>query len=125
MSNYEGYKDDKTFLTPFTVPTVAMRSGDFSALANPLLDPATCTVAGTSRSCQAFAGNRIPTGRISPLSQKLLEFYPEPNAAGTENNYISRQDRVIDRKQYTSASTSSRARCRTGWAGTAGAMTTK
>jgi hypothetical protein len=102
MSNYEGYKDDKTFLTPFTVPTTAMRSGDFSALTNPLLDPASCTVAGTSRSSQTFAGNRIPTARISPLSQKLLEFYPEPNAAGTENNYIAQQDRVIDRKQYTS-----------------------
>jgi hypothetical protein len=102
MSNYEGYKDDKTFLTPFTVPTTAMRSGDFSALGNPLIDPATCSVAGTSRACQMFAGNRIPTSRISPLSQKLLEFYPEPNAAGTENNYISKQDRVIDRKQYTS-----------------------
>ena len=46
-------------------------------------------------------GNRIPTSRISPISQKLLEFYPEPNASGTENNYISQQDRVIDRKQYT------------------------
>jgi len=101
MSNYEGYKDDKTFLTPFTVPTAAMRSGDFSALSTPLLDPATCTV-GATRTCQTFAGNRIPTGRISPLSQQLLEFYPEPNASGTENNYISRQDRVIDRKQYTS-----------------------
>src|SRR4026209_1406682 len=37
MSNYEGYKDNKTFLNNFTVPTVAMRSGDFSALATPLL----------------------------------------------------------------------------------------
>ena len=101
MSNFEGYKDDKTFLTPFTLPSAAMRSGDFSALATPLLDPATCTVAGTVRTCQPFAGNRIPANRIHPTSQKLLEFYPEPNASGTENNYISRQDRVIDRKQYT------------------------
>jgi hypothetical protein len=101
MSNWEGYKDDKTFLTPFTVPTTAMRSGDFSALSTPLLDPATCTVVGTARTCQPFAGNRIPSNRISPTSQQLLEFYPEPNAAGTENNYISTQDRVIDRKQYT------------------------
>jgi hypothetical protein len=60
MSNFEGYKDDKTFLTPFTLPSAAMRSGDFSALATPLLDPATCTVAGTVRTCQPFAGNRIP-----------------------------------------------------------------
>jgi len=125
MSNYEGYKDDKTFLTPFTVPTTAMRAGDFSALATPLIDPASCSVAGTSRSCQTFAGNRIPTGRISPLSQQLLEFYPAPNASGTENNYIAQQDRVIDRSSTRRASTSSRARCRTGWAATAGAMTTK
>ena len=80
MSNYEGYKDNKTFLNNFTVPTVAMRSGDFSALHTAprsgdlhrhRLEPA----------CQPFAGNRIPTNRIDPISQQLLEFYPEPNAA--------------------------------------------
>ncbi|HEY6615742.1 MAG TPA: carboxypeptidase-like regulatory domain-containing protein, partial [Vicinamibacterales bacterium] len=101
MSNWEGYKDDKTFLAPFTVPTVAMRAGDFSAYAGQLLDPATCAVAGGVRSCQPFAGNRIPSNRIAQTSQDLLEFYPEPNAAGTQNNYIAQQDRVIDRKQYT------------------------
>src|ERR1051325_10690529 len=39
MSNWEGYKDNKTFLNNFTVPSVAMRSGDFSALSTPLYDP--------------------------------------------------------------------------------------
>jgi hypothetical protein len=101
MSNYEGYQDNKTFLNNFSVPSVAMRSGDFSALTTPLLDPATCTVTGTTRSCQAFPGNRIPASRIHPTSQQLLEFYPEPNAAGTANNHVARVDRVIDRKQYT------------------------
>ena len=101
MSNFEGFQDDKTLLNNFTVPTVAMRSGDFSAFATPLLDPATCTVAGGVRSCQTFPGNRIPANRIHPISQKLLEFYPEPNAAGTSQNYLSQVDRVIDRKQYT------------------------
>ena len=51
--------------------------------------------------CQTFPGNRIPSNRRNPISQKLLEFYPEPNAAGTDNNYVSRQNRVIDRNQYT------------------------
>ena len=32
------------FLTPFTVPTAAMRAGDFSAFAPPLLDSASCSV---------------------------------------------------------------------------------
>ena len=101
MSNFEGFQDDKTLLNNFTVPTAAMRSGDFSAFATPLLDPATCTVAGGVRSCQAFPGNRIPANRIHPTSTDLLEFYPEPNAAGTSQNYLSQVDRVIDRKQYT------------------------
>ena len=101
MSNFEGFQDDKTFLNNFTVPTAAMRSGDFSAFATPLLDPATCTVAGGVRSCQTFPGNRIPANRIHPTSLDLLEFYPEPNAAGTTLNYLSEVDRVIDRKQYT------------------------
>src|SRR5687768_14511463 len=101
MSNWEGYKDEKTSLVNFTVPTAAMRAGDFSAFASPIYDPATCTVVGTARSCAAFPGNRIPSNRLASISQKLLEFYPEPNAAGTTNNYVSTQDRVIDRKQYT------------------------
>ncbi len=101
MSNYEGYQDNKTLINNFSVPTLAMRSGDFSALTSPLYDPATCVATGSSRSCAAFAGNRIPTNRIQQISQQLLEFYPEPNAPGTANNYVSRIDRVIDRKQYT------------------------
>jgi hypothetical protein len=102
MSNFEGYIDNKTNLANFTVPTAAMRTGDFSAVATPLIDPATCTVAGGVRTCQTFAGNRIPTDRIHTTSQQLLEFYPEPNAPGTVQNHVSRQDREIDRKQYTS-----------------------
>jgi hypothetical protein len=102
MSNFEGFIDNKTLINNFTVPTPAMRSGDFSSLATPLLDPATCSVSGGVRNCQAFPGNQIPANRISALSQKLLEFYPEPNASGTVQNYVSRQDRQIDRKQYTS-----------------------
>ena len=101
MSNWEGYKDNKTNLVPFTVPTAAMRAGDFSAYTGTLWDPATCSVTGTARSCLPFAGNQIPSSRIAQISKDLLEFYPEPNATGTANNYISTQDRVIDRKQYT------------------------
>ncbi len=101
MSNFEGYKDRKQFQNNFTVPSVAMRSGDFSALATPLLDPATCSVVGGVRNCSAFPGNRIPANRIHPTSVKLLEFYPEPNASGTTNNYVSQQNRVINKDQYT------------------------
>ncbi len=105
MSNYEGYKDRKQFQNIYTVPSVAMRGGDFSSVPVPLLDPTQCTVSGTGaaavRNCAAFPGNRIPTNRIDPISLKLLEFYPEPNGAGTVNNYVSQQNRVINKDQFT------------------------
>ena len=101
MSNYEGYIDRKTFLNNFNLPTAAMRRGDFSAVATPLIDPSTCTVAGSARSCQTFPGNVIPANRIHPTSTDLLEFYPEPNTSGGAFNYLSEQNRTIDRKQYT------------------------
>src|SRR5688572_25757052 len=96
MSNYEGYIDRKTFQNNFNLPTVAMRNGDFSALATPLIDPSTCTVTGSTRSCQAFPGNQIPANRIHSISKELLEFYPEPNQAPSGGfNYLSDRKSVV------------------------------
>jgi hypothetical protein len=117
MSNFEGYRDRKQFQTPFSVPSAAMRGGDFSELlrnlgaVNPqtgqpagiIVDPTQCTVVGTTRSCAPFPGNIIPASRIHPTSTQLLEFYPEPNSGsgGLVNNYLALQDRKIDKYQYT------------------------
>jgi hypothetical protein len=118
LSNFEGYNDRKQFQDLFNVPSTAMRNGDFSQLlgalgaVNPqtgqprgvIVDPTKCTVSGSARSCLPFAGNIIPAGRINGIAKKLLEFYPEPNngaAGGLVNNYLSLQDRVIDKYQYT------------------------
>jgi len=117
MSNFEGYNDRKQFQSLYSVPSSAMRGGDFSALLASLgginaqtgqptgviVDPTKCTVVGTTRTCAAFPGNVIPSSRVNAISTKLLEFYPEPNtgAAGLTNNYLSLQDRVIDKYQYT------------------------
>src|SRR5439155_18852455 len=115
--NFEGYKDRKQFQNLYSVSSAAMRGGDFSELlaslgaVNPqtgqptgvIVDPTKCAVAGTSRSCAPFAGNIIPSGLMSSISKKLLEFYPEPNngTGGLVNNYLSLQNRVIDKNQYT------------------------
>jgi hypothetical protein len=71
-----------------TVPSAAMRNGDFSELLNPanpyfravrfIRDPRTglpCTAAD-QRGC--FAGNIIPRDRISPNGLALLNSYPLP-----------------------------------------------
>jgi hypothetical protein len=101
MSNWEGYRDRKQFQNNFSVPLAAWRTGDFSSFSGTLYDPTTCTVTGSTRTCAAFPGNRIPANRIHPISQKLLEFYPEPTGAGISNNYTSQQNRVIDKDQFT------------------------
>jgi hypothetical protein len=117
MSNFEGYKDDKQFQTLYSVPSAAMRAGNFSELLgslgaiNPqtgqpagiIVDPTQCSVVGTTRTCLPFAGNIIPAGRLNATSKQLLEFYPEPNngTSALTNNHLSFQDREIDKKQYT------------------------
>jgi hypothetical protein len=117
MSNFEGYRDRKQFQNLYSVPSSAMRGGNFSELLatlgaiNPqtgqpngiIVDPTQCTVVGTTRTCAPFPGNVIPASRIHGISQKLLEFYPAPNngAGGLVNNYLSLQNRVIDKYQYT------------------------
>lgn len=106
MSNWEGYRDRKQFQNNYSLPLAAWRTGDFSSYSGTLYDPATCSVSGSTRTCAAFPGNRIPTARIHPISKALLEFYPEPNATGTGatgtvNNYTSQQNRVIDKDQFT------------------------
>lgn len=70
-----------------TVPTQAFRDGDFSALpaASIIWDPASSTDP-TLRT--AFAGNKIPSGRISPVALNILKFLPLPNLPGLSNNYL-------------------------------------
>ena len=117
MSNFEGYRDRKQFQTLYSVPSAAMRRGDFSELLANLgalnsqtgqrtgivVDPTQCTVVGTTRTCNPFAGNIIPSNRLDATSRQLLEFYPEPNnsTGGLVNNYLALQDRKINKYQYT------------------------
>src|SRR5205814_760155 len=68
-------------------PNVAMRNGDFSALA-PIYNPATTTSAvGTDGKTYLnrtqFAGNKLPT--LDPVAVKLQAYLPLPNVAGTTN----------------------------------------
>jgi hypothetical protein len=68
-----------------TVPTQAMRNGDFSALL-PLgiviYDPLTAQTVGANVVRQPFAGNIIPPQRVNAIAQKVLSYYPLPNQTG-------------------------------------------
>ncbi|PYQ05010.1 MAG: hypothetical protein DMF82_09400, partial [Acidobacteria bacterium] len=73
-ANYEGSNDKAIFGgTTVSVPTAAMRNGDFRGTTSTIRDPLTG---------QPFPGNVIPADRISPQARKIMDFfYPLPNRA--------------------------------------------
>lgn len=113
-----------------TVPTVAERGGDFSDqlgaekvdsnTGNPILNPCDgsplyngeifdpnttqivngvpCRLPFKSASGQL---NVIPQGRIDPVSQNILAYYPTPNSPGVSNNYTLNTSSPLTNTTYT------------------------
>src|SRR4051812_13231737 len=93
FGDYQRTLDNNGYVVRATVPTLAMRNGDFSAAASKIYDPTTGDVSGANR--VAFENNVIPQNRISPVARKLLAFIPEPNIAANlgQNNWQKAQIR--------------------------------
>jgi hypothetical protein len=91
FGDYEGFFSKVTNAPFVTVPTMAQRNGDFSALTVPILDPVTGL---------PFPGNIIPANRFDPLAKKILdEVFPAPNnvwpAPGVGNRPINNYTRRV------------------------------
>src|SRR5580765_5003110 len=76
--NYTGNRSNNVFDQYATVPTQAMRNGDFSGAGVQLISPQTGT---------PFANNQIPSAQMNSTSQALLGYIPLPNLAGDQLNY--------------------------------------
>ncbi len=77
-----------------TVPTQAMKQGNFSGTGLPLIyDPA--TTAGGTRS--PFPNNQIPQSRMSQVARNILPFIPDPTRPTLAANYDFVSSRVYDR----------------------------
>jgi len=86
---YDGYRDRReTPSTLVSIPTLAERNGDFSALPVTIYDPRTTRPSGTGFVRDPFPGNIIPQDRISPISRSFQSFLPQPTSAGLQNNYL-------------------------------------
>jgi hypothetical protein len=84
--NYEAIRNVNPGSSTFTVPTPAMKNGDFSGIPDLIYDPATIQPNGTRL---PFAERRIPANRFNPVAVKLLGYYPNPTQSGVSNNYFS------------------------------------
>jgi hypothetical protein len=76
FGNYSGSRSTNPYDVFSTVPTMAERSGDFSALPVQLLDPVTHT---------PLVNNQI--ANINPAAAQLLSFIPTPNLPGNSRNF--------------------------------------
>jgi outer membrane receptor protein involved in Fe transport len=87
FGDYEGLRVVQgVAFTDRVLPSLKERTGDFSELSVPIVDPVTGT---------PFAGNIIPTNRMSTESLSLASLFPAPTspAVGTAN-YASNVPRV-------------------------------
>lgn len=76
--NYSGNHSNSLFDQYATVPTAAMRGGDFSGTGLTIIDPTTG---------KPFPGNVIPADRVSAQAAALQRFIPLPNLDGTSQNF--------------------------------------
>lgn len=75
-----------------SVPTQALRSGDFSSLLTPTGTNPNGIVIYNPYSLSngnnvPFANNMIPASLLSPTALALLNYYPQPTGPGIKNNY--------------------------------------
>jgi hypothetical protein len=86
---YQGQRQVQYQQTVSTVPTAALRAGNFAGQPT-VFDPAS-NAPGPNNTVtrQPFANNVIPTNRFDPVAMAMLaNSYPLPNRPGAVNNYV-------------------------------------
>jgi len=89
-----------------SVPTLAMRSGNFAGLA-PIYDPTTQTVGADGVvTRQPFLNNQLPANMFDTVAKNIQSFYPLPNLPGTvvngvtTNNYAYQLPSISPKRKY-------------------------
>ncbi|MBO0721630.1 MAG: TonB-dependent receptor [Blastocatellia bacterium] len=103
---YEGIRDSRPRYdsTTASVPTDAMRNGDFSAFLAlgpqyQIYNPFTRRSDGKGNFIEdPFPGNIIPANLINPVAKSLLQYFPEPRTAGTSEFLNNNADSTLAEK---------------------------
>jgi len=117
FASYEGTYDHRGVQRRVTVPTPAMKLGDFSASSTPIYNPTTgnpdgtgrvqfVSLPGTNPACTDPAGcpNIIPTNQLDPIALQITGLIPDPNLnqSSLKNNYFASAPFRFDRHQVDS-----------------------
>src|SRR5262252_8438849 len=94
FGDYQGTRFDAPGSETASVAPDEWRRGDLSSVTSVIRDPVTG---------QAFAGNQIPAGRLSPVARAILgsSLYPSPNrnVGGVSGNYVGDAHTTTDADQ--------------------------
>jgi hypothetical protein len=99
--DYNRVTVDKAINGTLSVPTLAMRSGDFTSTGVTIYDPATGNASGAGKT--TFNGNMIPNARIAPAAAIMLKNLPAPNSGAVGalvNNYFGSATNAFKRENY-------------------------
>lgn len=98
FGGWEGTFESVSHTLTGTVPTAALRAGDFSAIGTTIYDPATGNPDGSGRT--PFPGNVIPADRISPIAAQIQSLVPLPNRDGSFSNYTATGPTKMNRHNF-------------------------
>jgi len=109
FANYDGYRFDSAIVPSLqNIPTIAERTGDFSAFPQAIYDPTSC-VAPCNRTQFQYNGvlNVIPPNRLSNVAKSFQSYLPttsyDGSALGTgiSNNYLASLPNIVDNDSGT------------------------
>ena len=97
FASYEGTRMRRSLTRAFSVPTAAVRSGNFAGFPA-ICDPLTIPAAGV---CVPFAGNQIPAGRLDPIAVAFLQQVPLPTSGAAFQNLTSIEASTRELDQFS------------------------
>ncbi len=107
FANWEGFSIRTNSPQILTVPTAAMRNGEFSAVGINVYDPYSSQQVSPGvyqrsqfMGCGGSQPNVICPNRIDPTAQVLLGLFPAPNLPGVANNYSASPSSGGNSNQY-------------------------
>jgi hypothetical protein len=97
FANYEGSRERRGLTRTFSLPSIKVRSGDFSDMP-PIYDPLTTDPAGRRL---PFANNKIPQERLNRVALAILDKVPLPTSPGEVQNFVASPSISNDSDQGT------------------------
>ena len=101
---FQANPNHSSFIETTTVPTDAMKSGDFSALANPIYDPSSTSCGSYNGAPWCYRGtqftnNKITTG-FDPVALAIQKYFPAPNSVPSGSAATSPADAINTYNNY-------------------------